>query len=116
MGYSAATAAFNTIENILAMKKSTMSNVFCDWRNRMVFWERGKEHADGAMTGTVYRSKLPNDPAGTNGVVRIGSFRIEPSGRIDRFPGLTAHEVRCMNAKSKAARHDRDYRRGSRQS
>jgi hypothetical protein len=48
------------------------------------FWEIGREHEDGAVTGTVFKPYL-QDPGR---VVRTGSFRIEPSGKVTRFPTL----------------------------
>ena len=52
------------------------------------FWETGREQPDGAITGTVWRP-WEKDPSR---VVNAGSFRIEPDGRISRFPGTTKAE------------------------
>lgn len=52
------------------------------------FWEVGRENADGAITGTVWKPWAV-DPLR---VVRRGGFRIEPDGRVSRFPGLSAAE------------------------
>lgn len=46
------------------------------------FWERGRENADGAITGRCFKSL-------SNGTyLPCGSFRIEPDGTIKRFPLL----------------------------
>jgi hypothetical protein len=47
------------------------------------FFERGKEQADGAVTGTLMMD-LGNDYCR-----RAGGVRIEPNGTIARFPGFT---------------------------
>lgn len=48
------------------------------------FWEIGREQSDGAIVGTCWKS------SGKPGfVVKNGSFRIEPNGKISRFPGLS---------------------------
>lgn len=61
------------------------------------FWEIGRENADGAITGTLFRHR-PSDPLGT--VRRYGSFRISPEGNINRFPGLTSSEKRAIEEKA----------------
>lgn len=48
------------------------------------FWETGPEHEDGAITGSIFKD------TGAGYCRRVGSFRIEPDGRISRFPGLGA--------------------------
>ncbi len=54
------------------------------------FWEHGREQADGAIVGTVWKPYAP-DPSK---VERRGSFRIEPNGKVKRFPGLPAALLR----------------------
>lgn len=48
------------------------------------FYEVGRENADGAITGTVWKP-WAEDPSR---VVKRGGFRIEPDGTVSRFPGL----------------------------
>ena len=48
------------------------------------FWERGREHDDGAITGCIWRA-IPTNPAA---VRKGGTFRINPDGTIARWPGL----------------------------
>lgn len=55
------------------------------------FWEVGRENASGAITGTVWKP-WAEDPSR---VVRRGGFRIEPDGRVSRFPGLSAAQCRA---------------------
>ena len=52
------------------------------------FWETGREQADGAITGTVWKPWAQDKTR----VVKAGSFRIEPDGRVSRFPGTTPEE------------------------
>jgi hypothetical protein len=54
------------------------------------FWEVGRENADGAITGTVWKP-WSHDPSR---VVKKGGFRIEPDGTVTRFPGLSVEERR----------------------
>jgi hypothetical protein len=56
------------------------------------FYERGRENADGAITGTLLKEIDGNyaRPA--------GSFKIAPDGMIVRFPKLTAAQRKeCEN-------------------
>jgi hypothetical protein len=48
------------------------------------FAEIGREQSDGAVTGTVWRF-LPDGQH----VRRIGSFRINPGGKVSRWPTST---------------------------
>lgn len=66
------------------------------WKGRMYFYEIGRENVDGAVTGSVFRI-FSKDPRNThkhtglrNGDLceRVGSFRIEPYGKVTRFPCL----------------------------
>jgi hypothetical protein len=71
------------------------------------FWETGKENADGAITGTVWRTvkKLTDEERKAEAIKRgcadhpdwigdpcrrAGSFRIEATGKIKRFPTIPA--------------------------
>lgn len=62
------------------------------------FWEHGREQADGAIVGTVWKPYAP-DPSK---VERRGSFRIEPNGKVKRFPGLPAALLRQAEAMGEA--------------
>jgi len=60
-----------------------------DTRNQDgLFLEIGRENADGAITGSVYKKFLIKE---TSYCKKIGSFRISRQG-IKRFPGLTKEE------------------------
>ena len=67
------------------------------------FWEVGRENADGAITGTVWKPWAP-DPSR---VVRRGGFRIEPDGRVSRFPGLSAAKRRAASEHAKRTYRER---------
>jgi hypothetical protein len=56
---------------------------------RCFMWEEShKEHADGAITGAVYRFNEAYDPRSTASasVTRAGTFRINGDGTIARAP------------------------------
>lgn len=56
------------------------------------FWEIGRENADGAITGTVWK------PAGEGYARKRGSFKIDADGAVKRFPGLPAKWLREAEA------------------
>lgn len=58
------------------------SNTWVTRGQRYFFEYSRREHADGAITGAVYR--YVSDVS----VVPYGSFRIEGNGHVTRFPGL----------------------------
>lgn len=57
-------------------------------RGRQYFFERGREQADGAITGSLFKM-LPNDMA-----QRAGRVRIEADGRINAFPAMSVQDCR----------------------
>lgn len=88
MGYSATARAFQTLEQIETLMKgrgAAVSNgvVTNTWTG---FWEITREQSDGSIVG--YVDKMVN---GTQ-CVRAGTFRIEPDGKLSRFPGLSKQE------------------------
>ena len=101
MGYSATAAAFRTIEKLMGEAKgldhSSGSNCWKDATGRECFYERGREQADGAMVGTVNRETSPGFAK------RIGSFRIEPDGKITRFPGMPPAIIQKLNSQKAPA-------------
>jgi len=80
MGYSCTAAASFTMDAIGKLIGKEVSNAMPDGG----FYERGREQIDGAMTGTVWAG-IPGDP---NHCRKRGSFRINPDGKVARFPGL----------------------------
>lgn len=91
MGYSATTRAFRTLEQIESLMKgrgATVSKgiVANEWTG---FWEMGREQADGSIVGTIQKNV---EYQGKTCCVRAGSFRIEPDGRLSRFPGLSKRD------------------------
>lgn len=50
------------------------------------FFECGRENADGAITGNLMKM-LPGDLCR-----KVGSVRIDPDGRITRFPAMNRDE------------------------
>ena len=85
MGYSCTQAADYTLAAIHNLIGDPASG------NRLLnggFWERGRENRDGAITGKVWK----DCPTKEGFVLLKGTFRIEPTGVISRWPGLTAKE------------------------
>jgi hypothetical protein len=84
MGYSCtrdASLALGCVRHIFGDPKQ--GNVL-SIKGKQYFFERGRENADGAITGTVFLM-LPGDMAR-----KAGTFRIEPDGTVRRFAGLSA--------------------------
>lgn len=143
MGYSCAAAAslvLDAISELIAAElakrpefagKNVSSNAMPDGG----FWERGREQSDGAITGTVYKRTSTYSPAERAARARqmgadvkpewigdpcrrAGSFRIEPDGRVSRFPGIRASLLRRAEQIGAAKyretfgpRDDRDWRK-----
>jgi len=99
MGWSARKDALDAFDALLTWvgRDDLPTNV---WENEKgkFFAETGKENADGAVTGTVWRF------VDENRAVKAGSFRIEPNGVVTRFPGVTkAHrEAASLIAEAKS--------------
>jgi len=82
MGWSCRKQAGDTLDKIQAycVKNSGgSSNVFTENGTSYFFEVSRKEHADGAITGSIFEMVPPQNAR------RAGSFRIEPDGRISRF-------------------------------
>ena len=88
MSYSCSTKANMVLEELmiqLQVESDKTSNGFSvNWKS--CFYEIGKENSDGAITGVVNKETTP-------GFCRVaGSFRIENTGKITRFPGSTKQQ------------------------
>lgn len=85
MGYSATVAAVESAQIMVDLLKSRLgdggggSNT---WGARQHFIERGRENDDGAYTGTVYGPSV----RGPGFAHRLGTARVEPDGRVTRWP------------------------------
>ncbi len=87
MGYSCSAKASYVMDVIMEQNRHENSgNVYKSVTGDLYFWERGRENADGAMTGPVHKF-LPGDRA-----LKVGSYRINRDGRIERFPGLDQNQ------------------------
>jgi hypothetical protein len=82
MGWSCSSDAARTVERWTALcVLSTGSSNTWEHKGRTFFFENsGREHADGAITGTVWRN------VGSDRCVRVSSFRIEGDGAMTRGP------------------------------
>lgn len=82
MGYSCTVAASNTL-NAIGNAFATNGNPnILTIHGREFFFERGRENGDGAITGTLMVM------VDADHCRKAGTVRIEPDGRINRFPGL----------------------------
>jgi hypothetical protein len=83
MGYSCTASAGNALDFIMDMvtDPNGSSN---SWTHEGTgyFFEMGREHEDGAVTGTVMRM------VGENACRPAGSVRIAPDGKVVRFPHI----------------------------
>lgn len=87
MGYSARVEALERYDQLIkAAQEESGVPVFTSngWvrDGRSYFAEIGREHSDGAVTGTVMR--MVNETQ----CVPAGGFRIDPDGTVKRFPGI----------------------------
>lgn len=83
MGYSCTAKANNVLKFILEDICSKNSSNSWEIDGVEHFFEMGKENADGAITGSVHKI----NPDGVH-CKNIGGVRIEPCGKVTRFPSL----------------------------
>lgn len=85
MGWSCRKEAGDTLERLqdyCSKNSGGSSNVFNENGTSYFFEVSRKEHADGAITGSVHEMVPPQNAR------RVGQFRIEPDGKISRFDKL----------------------------
>lgn len=105
MGYSCAKNAgdsLDKINNILQDEytdklPTTEDGKVIDFTVPNGFFEIGKENYDGAITGTVWKFIGSYCSDGKFNCNKAGSFRIEPSGFITRFPLLPKEIKKIIN-------------------
>lgn len=79
MGWSCTRAAGDTMQEWVdeCLKQTQSQNVYRNRRGDKQFWEHDRvEHADGAITGEIWRYN------GNNNCIRVCGFRIEPNGDV----------------------------------
>jgi hypothetical protein len=84
MGYSCTIKANNVLDELLIqLQVNNPTNSSNGWNNGewFYFFEQGQEQQNGAITGTVWKSKTESRYC-----KKAGSARIEPDGTITRFP------------------------------
>lgn len=84
MGWSYARAAGKTMDlwQNACRKNCGSQNKWQEANGKTYFFENSRiEHPDGAITGSIYLIHQMGDRCH-----RVGSFRIEPNGRISRAP------------------------------
>lgn len=91
MGYSASTAAFETLERVMKHNGDKSQNVWVDDEGNAYFYEIGREKADGSISATVRKFTTPERKM----CIRVGSLRINAKGKVVRWPN--------MNSKMRAA-------------
>jgi len=82
MGYSMTAKAGNALRTLFA--ENPYSNLW-EKEGTKFFYEIGQEHADGRMTGSIYKINPVNGTAS-----RVGSFHIRADGHIQSWPHANA--------------------------
>lgn len=97
MGWSCNAAASFTLDAIkdaqTAMGSTTSNGIMLNGKH-VGFWETGRENEDGAITGTVWAM------VGEDRCNRVGGFRIEPNGKVTRFPRISRRVLILCEEKS----------------
>lgn len=110
MGYSCSARARYTLDQVEFLEEFDISSP-----NYKYFIEIGKENRDGAITGTVYmltgeryrdKDNLERIPC-----KKAGSFKIDASGAVIRFPGVSKRIFGVLEIAGIEA-YDREYSRG----
>lgn len=86
MGYSCTRDASNMLGVIGRMFATNQNPNILTIKGREYFFERGREQADGAITGTLMLDTQDGHCR------KAGSVRIEPDGSISKFPALSKDE------------------------
>lgn len=124
MGYSCTARASLVLAAIQSVMDKAMPNDKTSNKLPNGFWERGREQADGAITGTVFKTVRVLTEAERieaaakmggacqpdwigNPCVRAGSFKISADGKIVRFPQLTKKQRQIAEAASDVAFEER---------
>lgn len=118
MGYSYTAAAGKTYdlwEDACRLNGGhNSSNTWSDL-GRTYFYERGRENDDGAITGTVFKFTGSSNSIVTGTARRIGSFRINADGTVERAPRFlkSASKARDAWLRSDPANRERALRTGA---
>jgi len=86
MGYSCTVKADLTLDGIRKLVCNEIQNEF-EIDGEKYFSEIGRENDDGAITGTIWN--IIKEGAWKGRCKKAGSFRIEPDGKIKRFPFIS---------------------------
>lgn len=88
MGWSCAAAAGDTLRALdrVCLEQTGMQNCYLGTDGSEFMYEVSRtEHADGAITGSVWRLVVM-DESDSKGAVAAGNFRIAGDGKITRWP------------------------------
>ena len=110
MGYSCCAKSMRTLKAIQSIAGNETNNGLKSGG----FWDIGKENQDGSITGSVYRHLNKEERErwehldNLDGrVTKRGSFRIEPDGKVKRFPGVSV--AICRKAEKLAIENPYKY-------
>ena len=70
----------------ICIASTGIGNVYEVDGNRYTLDLSRKQHADGAMTGSVWRLLSTNEETGVSTCEKAGSFRIDADGTVSRYP------------------------------
>ena len=89
MGYSCAAIARIVEEKLINQLKAHSGSEIKSsntWKHKEYYYfaETGREQSDGAITGSVHKMCDFNSTEGN--CIKVGTYRIEPNGRVSRFP------------------------------
>ena len=87
----------DAIEELLSVKGKSANEINLDGE-AIGFWEIGKDRPDGAIVGKVWRFTGEKTPEGKRLCHSMRGFRIDPGGKISRFP-LIPTEIKRLAEK-----------------
>jgi len=105
MSYSCTTKAMESFDQLIIQLKSAGQKIETNngWEKKGIFYfhEIGREQKDGAITGTIYKHIIGSLSV-NNFCRKTGTFRIEPDGKITRFPTSTKVQRNIAEIAAKA--------------
>jgi len=104
MGYSARQSAFSAAD-FVSERICPPPGSANQWsyRGQLYFWERGREHDDGRITGTVYRVI-------DNRCYKVGTLHIDADGYVRAWPCIPREVLADVRAMYKASQFRDEYR------
>lgn len=104
MGWGCSTVASNVLDVMVKPYRDESANGY-KVKENVYFYEFGREQADGAIVGQVFKQlpefKLDEQGREQHYVKRFGGLRIDADGTVRRFPGIPMARIREVNALKK---------------